>query len=132
MKFVGLDGREHSLDVWKYEKKSKASASQRALGDAVRSLLPNYRILEEMPCPGAHRLRLDVFVPALMLAFEFDGEQHRKYSPRFHKDRAGFARAKNNDADKDQWCEENGIRLIRVEEVDEARLAEAINEATRD
>jgi hypothetical protein len=131
MQFKDLNGRVHSIDPWKYTIKSFVSVGQRTLGDILEIILNN-RILEEFPCLGSGGLKLDFFIPALSLAFEFDGRQHYTFTPYFHKNQKGFLRSKENDQHKEEWCKINGIYLVRVNDKDlnEKRLRELIHEAT--
>jgi hypothetical protein len=56
-----------------------------------------------------HRLRLDVYVPELSIALEYDGEQHVEDTVRFQ----GTGGAEN-DATKAAICNQEGIRLVIV------------------
>ena len=80
----------------------------------VKQLFPNQRIELEYNVADRGALFLDIYLPRLDLAFEFDGEQHFKYIEHFHGDRMGFARAKKRDQEKDAVCIEKEITLIRV------------------
>jgi len=66
-------------------------------------------------------LELDGFCPNVYtslgkgLAFEYDGIQHSKYSPHFHRNGAQeFIYQTKKDSFKDQRCKERGILLIRI------------------
>jgi hypothetical protein len=78
----------------------------------LKDLFPNYKIESEYIIPN--NLRLDFFIPALQLAFEFDGIQHFKFSNFFHKDKKSFEKAKERDSQKSKYCLENNISLIRI------------------
>jgi hypothetical protein len=126
MKFKGLDGRTYSknIDTDKYKMRSKKnclSIGQYKLGKLLKKMHPGCTILEEFPCYGAGRLKLDFFIPSLKLAYEFDGRQHSQYVPHFHGDRKGFANSQLRDADKEEWCQKNGITLWHVtsDDIDE-------------
>jgi len=131
MKFRGLDGKIHAVDPYRKQVRSFKSLGQETLGQRLNNILPGYSILEEFVCPGTGGLRLDFFLPALKLAFEFDGRQHGEYVPRFHGDRRGFVRSQANDARKEEWCELNDIKLYRVkqEDLDGNHLEEIIRAA---
>jgi hypothetical protein len=58
---------------------------------------------------------LDVFYPRLKLAFEFNGIQHRVFTPHFHKSAAVFSAQVGRDLFKAGRCEGEGIALIIVE-----------------
>jgi hypothetical protein len=59
-------------------------------------------------------LELDMFNQELMLALEYDGVHHRKYTEFFHKSEQDFIDQKNRDHFKEERCKELGITLIRV------------------
>ena len=132
--FFDLDGREHRKEV-NYKKHGKVEARNSALSEALHSkiceLLPGYGVLCEFPCVGLSPV---VFLDFLILsgvriAFEADGQQHSKFIPHFHGTRANFARQKINDLRKEQWCDTNNIKLIRVSSISEVdALAELIDE----
>ena len=60
-------------------------------------------------------LELDIFNEELKLAVETDGEQHSKYIPFFHKNYEHFLNQKYRDEIKNMLCQQNGIRLIRID-----------------
>jgi hypothetical protein len=63
--------------------------------------------------PGGKEL--DGFCEELGIAFEYDGEQHYKYVPHFHRNgKIDLYRQKGMDLAKDAWCEQLLIVLIRV------------------
>eukprot|EP00667_Euglena_gracilis_P017548 EG_transcript_18504 len=59
-------------------------------------------------------LELDVFNEALQLAVEYDGRQHVRFTPFFHKESEDFITQQERDALKDKLCRLHGITLIRV------------------
>jgi len=59
-------------------------------------------------------LELDVFNQDLMLALEYDGVHHRKYTEFFHKSEQDFIEQQERDRYKEEKCKELGITLIRV------------------
>ena len=60
-------------------------------------------------------LELDVYNDDLKLAVEYDGIQHYKYTPHFHRNgEIDFQKQLQRDKFKEQKCKENGITLIRV------------------
>lgn len=132
MKFVGLDGRIYGIDPYNNVIPRQRSEGQNKLLELLIEALPSYKIIEEFQCPGTRNLRLDFYLPALSIAFEFDGRQHKEYVPHFHKNRVGFARSQNNDNDKQQWCEINQITLVRFQdkELNKKDFGNKIREAT--
>lgn len=59
-------------------------------------------------------LELDCYNADLKLAVEYNGVQHYKYIPYFHKNKEGFLNQKYRDDMKRRICKENGIVLIEV------------------
>lgn len=60
------------------------------------------------------KLRLDAYILELRIGFEFDGIQHFRYTPIWHKSQEDFEKAKQRDIRKDEICKELGITLIRI------------------
>ena len=63
---------------------------------------------------GSNNLELDCYNEELKIAVEYDGAQHYKFIPYFHKTQEAFMNQRYRDYMKDQMCKENGIILIRV------------------
>ena len=59
-------------------------------------------------------LELDMFNSDLMIALEYDGVHHRKFTEFFHKSEQDFIDQKDRDEYKENKCKELGITLIRV------------------
>lgn len=98
----------------------------------VQELYPHQRIDLEHNVARHGSLFLDIYLPGLGLAFEYDGEQHFKYIEHFHGSRQGFAQARKRDHDKDDRCDELKITLIRVaynEEMSRDLVLDKIEEA---
>lgn len=124
LKIVGLDGREHSIDVAKYLTNIRAptrkmsNPMKRAIALVTR-LMPSDPICTEMYLPGAScRLWVDIYLPLRSLAIEVDGAQHFKYNSLFHKDKQLLYRTQARDREKTQLLESNGITLVRLSDAD--------------
>ena len=63
---------------------------------------------------GNNNLELDCFNEKLRIAVEYNGAQHYKFIPFFHKNKEAFHNQKYRDYMKRKMCEENGIVLIEV------------------
>jgi len=59
-------------------------------------------------------LELDIFNEELRVAIEYNGQQHYKYIPFFHKNYEHFLNQKYRDEIKKMLCEQNDIKLIEV------------------
>lgn len=62
---------------------------------------------------SGNKLRFDFFIPAHNICIEFDGQQHFKPINCFGGE-AGHKKALNNDKAKDIYCNEAGVKLIRI------------------
>ena len=113
----------------KSKKKSKPNVSMRVKETAPRQLgseqLEHYLIskgiyfIKEKVFKGMNStrnapLRIDFYIPELLLALEYDGYQHYTYTKMFHKDISDFKRAVKNDRIKDLFCHTKGIELVRI------------------
>lgn len=63
---------------------------------------------------GYHNLELDCFNTELRLACEYNGVQHYKFIPFFHKNKEAFRNQQYRDYMKATLCKENGVMLINV------------------
>lgn len=63
---------------------------------------------------GDFNLELDCFDPELKIAVEYNGVQHYRYIPFFHKNKEAFLNQKYRDDMKRRMCRDNGILLIEV------------------
>ena len=63
---------------------------------------------------GNFNLELDCYNPELKIAVEYNGVQHYKYTPYFHKNYEAFTNQKYRDYMKRTMCRENRITLIEV------------------
>ena len=63
---------------------------------------------------GNFNLELDCYNPELRLAVEYNGIQHYKYTPYFHRNKEHFMNQKYRDDMKRRICRDNGIVLIEV------------------
>jgi hypothetical protein len=61
-----------------------------------------------------NNLELDCYNEELKIAVEYNGIQHYKYIPFFHKNKEAFQNQKYRDYMKREICEKNGIKLIEV------------------
>lgn len=99
---------------------------------AVERIFPNQIIKLEHNVADRGSLFIDIYLPALSIAFEYDGEQHFKYIEHFHGSRRGFAESRKRDLSKDDACAAKGITLIRVaynEPMDHDSILEKIEAA---
>ncbi len=117
MKLIDIKGRPCSINVGTSKDNPEFSRSE--LQDRVKHCLvekyPHEIVLEEFTIP-ASRLKIDFFIPRLRIAIEVDGSQHGKYNAFYHGVRTDnkFSGQVKRDVAKDNWCEINNIKLIRI------------------
>lgn len=83
---------------------------ERIYGRAFPSIRPDFL---KNPITGKN-LELDMYNKDLKLAFEYNGVQHYKYTPFFHKSHKDFEKQKAYDNYKKSICEHLGITLIAI------------------
>ncbi len=111
-KLVNVDVRESRYPIRQHSK----STLQGRTAEILRESFPIDTILEEFPIPGS-RQTADFFLPRKKLVVEVDGRQHDEFVPFFHGDRNTsdkYAKQKSRDRLKDEWCEINGFRFVRI------------------
>lgn len=75
------------------------------------------------PVTGSkYNLELDCYNESLRLAIEYNGSQHYKYNPFFHKNKEAFYNQKYRDELKRIRCKELGITLIEIPYTEDKNL----------
>jgi len=77
----------------------------------IRTLFPKFEIYREASPPWLGRLRLDIFIPELKLALEYQGKQHYMEIDYFGG-KIGFNKIKERDKLKKMKCKKNDISII--------------------
>jgi len=98
-------------------KESRGEAEcRRVLQKYLQKPFPNCRpdFLRNPVTGGNFNLELDCYDEYLRLAVEYNGAQHYKYIPYFHKNKEAFLNQKYRDELKKHLCKENNIILIEV------------------
>lgn len=85
---------------------------QKIFGRHFNKKRPNF--LNNPVTGGSFNLELDCYDEQLKLAVEYNGQQHYKYIPYFHKNKESFLNQKYRDLLKEKMCKENGVNLISV------------------
>jgi len=113
MKLKRLNGYEQIININKIKnrKKENVSINHRNVKSVLKSLFPHLSIIEELPIDG---LFLDFYIYELSTAIEVDGSQHKKFTKFYHNNYVGYLTAKQNDYKKEQLCDLNNIKLIRI------------------
>jgi hypothetical protein len=63
---------------------------------------------------GQYNMEIDCYNPELRLGVEYNGVQHYKYVPFFHRNRDAFHNQKYRDELKRRMCKDHNITLIEV------------------
>ena len=98
-------------------RESKGEAEcRRVLQHLFRKPFPSRRpdFLRNPVTGGQFNLELDCYNAELQLAVEYNGAQHYKYVPYFHRNKDHFLNQKYRDDMKRRMCKQNGIALIEV------------------
>lgn len=100
-----------------YGKMSKGEARckfllEKVFGKPFNKARPNF--LRNNITEGENNLELDCYNEDLNLAVEYNGAQHYKYIPFFHKSKEVFYNQKYRDDMKVRLCREKGVNLISV------------------
>lgn len=128
MKYKDLEG---NITKWHPTNSPRENASKNHLTALalVKESMPGALIFEECLLPLGLKnknIYLDILVPDFLLAIEVDGSQHEKFNPFFHKDRSVFLRQVQNDLLKEEWCNINNIKLIRLKDNNVGKWRESI------
>ncbi len=105
------------------EQTAKAEAQQRLglsrwvseaeLYSLIKQIFPNETILREASPPWLGRQRLDIFIPALCLAIEYQGQQHYQAVEMFGG-ADSFQQVMRRDEQKRNLCKANGIEIVEI------------------
>lgn len=106
----------------------EAWVSETELLYRVRELLSDVEVVAHGQPKWLGRQHLDIWIPSLSIAIEYQGFQHFQPVGFFGGDEA-FQRAKERDFRKRSLCEKNGICLVEIaydQDVDDTKLMELI------
>lgn len=104
------------------------SKGEDALEYILREEFPSYTLLSQYPIKiNRKTLFIDFYIPSLKIAFEYDGPQHSQFVSHYHKTNSGLEDSLIRDRQKEKYCLENGITLIRIA-FDETLSRELIRE----
>lgn len=112
-----LDGNSHNWQLTGNMAKGRIS-NRSSLHLQARKLItqeyPTLQILEEVPIPLRKNevLYFDFYVPLKKICFEAHGEQHHKFVQFYHSNIMNFLKSQKRDREKQEWCENNGIKYI--------------------
>ena len=115
--YVLPSSKSRSIHKKQRPRESKGEAEcRRVLQNIFRKPFPTQRpnFLLNPVTGGNFNLELDCYNSDLHLAVEYNGIQHYKYTPYFHKNKEHFLNQKYRDDMKRRICRENQILLIEV------------------
>lgn len=92
---------------------SGRSNKELLLAKIVESIFPNEELIFNTRTI-LDGYELDIYLPRLRLAIEYNGEQHYNFIKAWHKDMEGLERVKQNDKEKEVRCKKFGIKFITV------------------
>lgn len=108
----GLDKRTARGEVQEILKLSRWIRESEMYG-IIKKIFPDNLVFREASPPWLGRQRLDVFLPELNLAFEYQGEQH--YTPiEAFGGAAALERTIERDAIKKSLCDANNVKLVYI------------------
>jgi hypothetical protein len=100
--------------------------SERELLNMVKGIFPRNEVVHQASPEWLGRQRLDVFVPELRMAIEYQGRQHYEPVP-FFGGEGGFRQTQERDRLKLRLCSENGVAVVffRYDEIITRELVES-------
>ncbi|MGA2525626.1 MAG: hypothetical protein ABSF79_03295 [Smithellaceae bacterium] len=110
----GIDKREAEnelRDILGIPRVGEGWISELELLKMIQSIFPNEKIIHEARPLWLGLQRLDIFIPGLKLAIEYQGLQHYEPVP-FFGGEEGFSRTQSRDKRKADLCAENDVTLI--------------------
>lgn len=110
-------GSEMDIKTAKAEAQRRLSISRWVSEDElfrlISELFPENEVRREASPPWLGRQRLDIFLPELNLAIEYQGEQHYRPVGAFGGEQ-GFLKLKERDKRKRALCSQNGVAVVDI------------------
>lgn len=89
--------------------------SETMLFKTLKKIFPGYKVMHHAKTEWLSRMHLDVFIPDLKIAFEYQGTQHSNPIEYFGGEEA-FEKLKKRDEEKSNLCNKNGVKLYYINE----------------
>ena len=81
----------------------------------LQKIFSDYKVLHNAKTEWLGRMHLDVYIPDLKIAFEYQGKQHSVPIEYFGGEET-FEKAKKRDEEKRKLCNKNGVKLYYINE----------------
>lgn len=94
-----------------YPEKGKTGMREKMLYDSACMIFGSENVIRHYRGAEMERLEIDVWIPDVKIALEYQGEQHSKHIPHWHGEN-GFDDQKKRDARKIMLCKKLGYRLM--------------------
>jgi len=108
---IARDAENKVRDVLGVPRIGEGWISETQLFKLIKLLFTDYEVIREARFDWLGSQRIDIFIPAVAVAIEYQGEQHFKPVELFGGE-AGFREAQLRDKRKRQLCKSNGVKLI--------------------
>lgn len=92
----------------------RGSQAQHFFYNLLTAAYPLYEVVYEYPLGELGLQRIDLFIPALGIAVEYDGIQHDKFNSFFFKDENAWNNSVHLDQKKNKYLEEKGVKVVRL------------------
>jgi len=116
MRLYNVYGRLARKNVTKFkmdwDKKSR-SKIQFQVKQFLKPFWSGHVVFEEFPVYGT-RLKVDILNATRKIAVEVQGQQHEKFNPFFHQNRANFLKSVKRDTQKYDWLILNDFKVIEI------------------
>lgn len=90
------------------------SKVQSLAGEAIRFWFPNEEVAENHRPYWLFGMELDFYIHKFKIGFEIQGEQHRRYVQKFHRNMEDFKQQVARDERKRELCKSQGVALVEV------------------
>jgi len=88
--------------------------SEEELTLIVKNLFKGYEVEKTRQALKGWCLELDIYIPKLKIAFEYNGIQHYKFNHFFFNNKEDFQALQYRDRCKKKLCKKNNIKLIVI------------------
>lgn len=89
--------------------------SETTLFKTLKRIFPKYKVVHHGIPKWLGNMHLDVYIPEMKIAFEYQGKQHSEPIEYFGG-KGGFERLRERDKKKFELCKENDVRLFYIKE----------------